>query len=99
MAATQAYQIPVSASRSAAAAAALKVTRLGRALGAEKTASCSTCRFARSVPGEFTWVHEWQVGDGVVWDERSTMHRQMPHDPSERWLMKRITIVTAKPGV
>lgn len=55
--------------------------------------------FAHSVQDEFTWVHEWQVGDIVIWDNRCTMHRQMPYDPAERRLMKRTTIVTAKPGV
>ncbi|MGE0154945.1 MAG: TauD/TfdA dioxygenase family protein [Reyranellaceae bacterium] len=55
--------------------------------------------FAHSVQEEFTWVQEWQVGDIVIWDNRCTMHRQMPYDPAERRLMKRTTIVTAKPGV
>jgi hypothetical protein len=55
--------------------------------------------FSHSVQDEFTWVHEWQVGDIVIWDNRCTMHRQMPYDPSERRLMKRTTIVTTKPGV
>jgi taurine dioxygenase len=55
--------------------------------------------FAHSVQEEFTWLHEWQVGDIVVWDNRCSMHRQTPYDPAERRLMKRTTIVTAKPGV
>lgn len=55
--------------------------------------------FEHSVREEFTWLHEWQVGDIVIWDNRCTMHRQTPYDPSERRLMKRTTIVTAKPGV
>lgn len=55
--------------------------------------------FSHSVQDEFTWVHQWQVGDIVIWDNRCTLHRQMPYDPSERRLMKRTTIVTAKPGV
>jgi len=55
--------------------------------------------FEHSVRPEFTWLHEWQVGDIVVWDNRCTMHRQTPYDPAERRLMKRTTIVTARPGV
>ncbi|MDF3075621.1 MAG: TauD/TfdA family dioxygenase [Alphaproteobacteria bacterium] len=55
--------------------------------------------FAHSVQEEFTWLHEWQVGDIVVWDNRCSMHRQTSYDPAERRLMKRTTIVTAKPGV
>jgi len=55
--------------------------------------------FEHSVQDDFTWLHEWQVGDIVIWDNRCTMHRQTPYDPSERRLMKRTTIVTAKQGV
>jgi taurine dioxygenase len=55
--------------------------------------------FEHSVRDEFTWAHEWRVGDIVIWDNRCTMHRQMAYDPSERRLMKRTTIVTARPGV
>jgi taurine dioxygenase len=55
--------------------------------------------FEHSVRPEFTWLHEWRVGDIVVWDNRCTMHRQTPYDPAERRLMKRTTIVTARPGV
>jgi taurine dioxygenase len=55
--------------------------------------------FAHSVKEEFTWLQMWQVGDIVIWDNRCTMHRQTPYDPNERRLMKRTTIVTARPGV
>jgi len=68
-------------------------------ISAEESRKLLDMLFAHSVRDEFTWAHEWQVGDIVIWDNRSTMHRQMPYDPSERRLMKRTTIVTAKPGV
>jgi len=55
--------------------------------------------FAHSVEPCFTWLQEWQVGDVVVWDNRSTMHRQTQYNPSERRLMKRTTVVEVHPGV
>jgi len=41
---------------------------------------------------EFTWGNEWQVGDLVLWDNRSTMHRRDPFDPSTRRIMHRTQI-------
>lgn len=41
---------------------------------------------------EFTWGNEWQVGDLVLWDNRSTMHRRNPFDPSTRRVMHRTQI-------
>jgi alpha-ketoglutarate-dependent 2,4-dichlorophenoxyacetate dioxygenase len=29
---------------------------------------------------EFVYSHQWRVGDLVIWDNRSTMHRGRPHD-------------------
>ncbi|MBL8378561.1 MAG: TauD/TfdA family dioxygenase [Burkholderiales bacterium] len=36
--------------------------------------------------------HQWQLGDLVVWDNRTTMHRRDPFPPSERRLMHRTQI-------
>jgi alpha-ketoglutarate-dependent 2,4-dichlorophenoxyacetate dioxygenase len=33
---------------------------------------------------EFVYAHEWQVGDLVMWDNRSTLHRGRRYDISER---------------
>jgi taurine dioxygenase len=41
---------------------------------------------------EFTWGNQWQVGDLVLWDNRSTMHRRDPFDPSTRRIMHRTQI-------
>lgn len=41
---------------------------------------------------EFTWHNEWQVGDLVLWDNRSTMHRRDPFDPNARRIMHRTQI-------
>ena len=44
---------------------------------------------------EFVYRHDWQVGDLVMWDNGSTMHRREPFDPAARRLMKRTTIFLA----
>jgi alpha-ketoglutarate-dependent taurine dioxygenase len=41
---------------------------------------------------EFVYRHEWQVGDVLMWDNGSTMHRREPFDAAARRLMKRTTI-------
>jgi len=41
---------------------------------------------------EFAWHNEWKVGDVVLWDNRCTMHRRDPFDPSSRRVMHRTQI-------
>ena len=41
---------------------------------------------------EFVYRHHWQIGDALLWDNGSTMHRREPFDPSARRLMKRTTM-------
>jgi taurine dioxygenase len=41
---------------------------------------------------EFAWEHAWKVGDLVMWDNRCTMHRRDPFDPSSRRVMHRTQI-------
>jgi taurine dioxygenase len=41
---------------------------------------------------EFTWHHQWRVGDLVMWDNRCTMHRRDPFDASSRRVMHRTQI-------
>ena len=41
---------------------------------------------------ELCWEHVWRVGDLVLWDNRSTMHRRDPFDPSARRVMHRTQI-------
>ena len=45
---------------------------------------------------EFVYRHDWQVGDVVMWDNGSTMHRREPFDPAARRLMKRTTIFLSR---
>ena len=45
----------------------------------------------------FTYLHEWQVGDLVVWDNRGTMHRALPYAAESGRLMHRTTIAGEEP--
>ena len=38
---------------------------------------------------EFTYMHKWRVGDVVMWDNTSTMHRRDAFSADERRLLKR----------
>ena len=41
---------------------------------------------------QFVYVHEWQVGDLVIWDNRSTLHRGRRFDIAERRELRRTTV-------
>ena len=43
------------------------------------------------------YKHKWQVGDLVLWDNRTTMHRRDQFPPNERRIMHRTQIKGAKP--
>ncbi len=46
-----------------------------------------------------TWYNDWRVGDLVLWDNRCTMHRRDPFDPTARRVMHRTQIKgEARPG-
>ena len=41
---------------------------------------------------QFVYAHRWRVGDLVLWDNRSTMHRRDPFDNAARRVMHRTQI-------
>lgn len=41
---------------------------------------------------EFVYTHKWRLGDLVMWDNRSTLHRGRRYDISERRELRRTTI-------
>ena len=41
---------------------------------------------------EFAWHNEWAVGDLVLWDNRCTMHRRDPFDPTSRRILHRTQV-------
>lgn len=48
--------------------------------------------WAHAARPEHAYVHRWRVGDVLLWDNRSTMHRRDPFDPDARRLMHRTQI-------
>ena len=49
-----------------------------------------------ALPENF-YTHQWRVGDLLLWDNRSTMHRRDPFDSTARRLMQRTQIRGASP--
>ncbi|MGE0225023.1 MAG: TauD/TfdA dioxygenase family protein [Acetobacteraceae bacterium] len=45
----------------------------------------------------FVYRHRWEPDDILLWDNRCTMHQVTPHDPRERRVMHRTTIVGTEP--
>ena len=41
---------------------------------------------------QFVYTHEWQPGDLVIWDNRSTLHRGRRYDIAERRELRRTTV-------
>ena len=48
--------------------------------------------WAHATKPELTWYQEWRVGDVVMWDNYSTMHRRDAFDPSTRRLLRRTQV-------
>lgn len=53
--------------------------------------------WAHTVNPAFTWMHEWQVGDMIIWDNRCAMHRREEFDADSRRLMHRLVLKGDKP--
>lgn len=41
---------------------------------------------------EFVYRHEWSLGDAVMWDNRGTMHRAAPYEPTAHRIMRRVEL-------
>lgn len=48
--------------------------------------------WAHATRPAIAWAHRWRVGDLVLWDNRSTMHRRDPFDASARRVMHRTQV-------
>lgn len=46
---------------------------------------------------QFTYAHEWKVGDAVWWDNTGTMHRARPYDPDCGRLLHRTKLAGEEP--
>ena len=45
----------------------------------------------------FIYTHRWEPDDVLMWDNRCTVHAVTPHDPTERRVMHRTTIMGDQP--
>ncbi|WP_062092681.1 TauD/TfdA dioxygenase family protein [Caballeronia udeis] len=45
----------------------------------------------------YVWSQEWKPGDMVIWDNRCSMHRRDPFDPSTVRRMHRTTVESERP--
>lgn len=48
--------------------------------------------WAHATRPQFTYVHTWQVGDLLIWDNRAVLHRRDPFDAATRRLMHRTQV-------
>jgi len=48
--------------------------------------------WAHATQRRFMMYHEWQVGDLLMWNNLSVLHRRDPFDPTKRRLMHRTQI-------
>jgi taurine dioxygenase len=46
---------------------------------------------------QFSWTQDWQIGDLIMWDNRSCMHRRGAFDDNDRRLMHRTVIKGNRP--
>lgn len=46
---------------------------------------------------QYVYVHEWQIGDIVIWDNTGTMHRVKPYDLDAGRLLHRTTVLGDEP--
>jgi len=53
--------------------------------------------WAHATRPEFTWHHNWRLGDVLMWDNRCVMHRRDAFDPAARRVMHRTQIKGSKP--
>jgi taurine dioxygenase len=53
--------------------------------------------WAHATRKEFSWGHEWRMGDVLMWDNRCTLHRRAPFDNVHRRMMHRIQVVGTIP--
>lgn len=53
--------------------------------------------WAHATQKQFTWHHRWQPGDVLMWDNRATMHRRNPFDPTARRLLHRVVVKGTQP--
>jgi alpha-ketoglutarate-dependent 2,4-dichlorophenoxyacetate dioxygenase len=54
---------------------------------------------AHTTQRQFVYTHRWRPNELVMWDNRCTMHRGRPHDPTVPRVMRRATAMDVGPSV
>ena len=67
-------------------------TPMSRVARERSPTACSTRCGRTSRNPRFVYEHVWRLGDLVMWDNRSTMHRRDPFDSMARRIMHRTQI-------
>jgi taurine dioxygenase len=58
-------------------------------LSLEESEELLDALWAHAIKPEFTWHHQWKLGDILIWDNRCAMHRRDAIDPATRRIMHR----------
>jgi taurine dioxygenase len=58
-------------------------------LSLEESEALLDALWAHATKPEFTWHHQWKLGDILIWDNRCAMHRRDAIDPKSRRIMHR----------
>jgi taurine dioxygenase len=59
---------------------------------AAESAAVLDALWEHATQARFTYAHRWRVGDLVLWDNRTTMHRRDPFEATARRIMHRTQI-------
>jgi taurine dioxygenase len=65
---------------------------MSKAMRAKSPTGSSKRYGAHATQPQFVYQHAWKLGDLVMWDNRSTMHRRDPFDGTARRIMHRTQI-------
>lgn len=72
---------------------------LGRRLGAsivglpaEESEELLDALWAHTINDKRVWSHKWDVGDVVIWDNRTTMHHRDPFDPNAQRRLHKVQV-------
>ena len=66
-------------------------------MSSEESAELLNLLFDHQEKPEFIYEHVWRPGDLLVWDNRCALHARTDFSPTERRLMRRVTILGEKP--
>jgi len=95
------YVHPVVRTNPATGRKALYVNRLMtvriEGLPAQESDELLATLFDHQERRDFIYEHVWRAGDVLMWDNRCTLHARTDFSPTERRLMRRVTILGEKP--